>query len=289
MAIEKQPHYAEAYVARADAYLVLGSGTMEAIPIAEALSKAKADADKAVQLDGISAEYHLVRSALRHFYAWDWRGSEMEIKRAIELAPSNALARHRYGQQLCNLGRFDECLAETARAHALDPAYLTAAVDMGCRLYEARRYTEAIGPIQKVLEFNPDFVAGRRCLGQVYEAMRMYPEAIAELRRAVELAADAPMNIASLGHAYAVAGHRAEARKALRKLDELATRRYVSDFMRALIVVGFGENDRALQLLERAFQERSSGMGKLKVDPRFDPLRQDARFTDLLHRVGFTP
>jgi serine/threonine protein kinase/tetratricopeptide (TPR) repeat protein len=289
VAVEKQPDYAEAYVARADAYLVLGSGSMEAIPIAEALSKAKADADKAVQLDGISAEYHLVRAALRHFYTWDWRGSEMEIKRAIELAPSNALARHRYGQHLCNVGRFEECLAETARANALDPGYLVAAVDLGCRLYEARRYTEAIAPIQKVLEFNPDFVVGRRCLGQVYEANRMYPEAIAELRRAVELAGDDTVNIAALGHAYAVAGHRAEARKALRKLDELATRRYVSNLARALIRVGLGENDRALELLELAFQERASALGKLKVDPRLDPLRPDPRFTNLLRRVGFTP
>jgi serine/threonine-protein kinase len=117
----------------------------------------------------------------------------------------------------------------------------------------------------------------------------MYPEAIVELRRAVALAGDAPLNIASLGHAYAVAGHRAEARKALRKLDELATRRHVSNFARALIWVGLGENDRALELLELAFQERSPAMGKIKVDPRFDPLRQDARFTDLLRRVGFVP
>jgi serine/threonine-protein kinase len=289
LAIEKQPDYAEAYVGRADAYLVLGSGSMEAIPPAEAMSKAKADVDKAVQLDGKSAEYHVVRAALRRFSEWDWRGAEMELKHAIALSPSDANARHRYGQLLCNVGRFDECLAETARAHALDPAYLTVAVDMGCRLYEARRYTEAIAPIQKVLEFNPDFVAGRHCLGQVYEANRMYPEAIVELRRAVELAGDAPLNIASLGHAYAVAGHRAEARKALRKLDELATRRHVSNFARALIWVGLGENDRALELLELAFQERSPAMGKIKVDPRFDPLRQDARFTDLLRRVGFVP
>jgi tetratricopeptide (TPR) repeat protein len=289
LAIEKQPGYAEAHVGRAHAYIVLASGSMEAIPPAEALSKAKADVDKAVQLDGKSAEYHLVRSAIRRFSEWDWHGAEMETKHAIALAPDDANARYRYGQLLCNVGRFDECLAETARAHALDPGYLIIAVDMGCRLYEARRYTEAIAPIQKVLEFNPDFAAGRHCLGQVYEANRMYPEAIVELRRAVELAGDAPLNIASLGHAYAVAGHRAEARKSLRKLDELATRRHVSNFSRALIRVGLGENDRALELLELAFQERSPAMGKLKVDPRFDPLRHDARFIDLLRRVGFTP
>jgi tetratricopeptide (TPR) repeat protein len=262
---------------------------MGAIPPAEAMSKARADADKAVQLDENSAEAHIARAAVRDIYEWDWQGAEMELKRAIELEPSNATGRQWYGQHLCNLGRFDECLAETAHANALDPAYLLVAVDMGGRLYEARRYTEAIAPIQKVLEFNPDFVVGHRVLGQVYEANRMYPEAVAELRRAVELAGDAPTNVAALGHAYAVAGHRAEALNALRRLDELATRRYVSNFARALIRVGLGENDRALELLELAFQEHSSGMVKLKVDPRLDPLRQDARFSDLLRRVGFTP
>jgi tetratricopeptide (TPR) repeat protein len=136
-----------------------------------------------------------------------------------------------------------------------------------------------------VLEFNPDFAVARRCLGQVYEANRMYPEAIAELRKAVELSG-AAMDIGALGHAYAVSGQRAEARKQLKKLDELATRRYVSSFPRALIYAGLGENDRALQWLERAFQEHASGMHKLKVDPRLDPLRGDKRFSDLLRRVG---
>ncbi len=193
------------------------------------------------------------------------------------------------GNYLCNVGRFEECLAETDRAHALDPGYLIIAVDVGCRLYEARRYDEAISPIQKVLEFNPDFAAGRGCLGQVYEANRRYPEATAELRKAVELSGGAAIYIAALGHAYAVSGQRAEARKQLQKLDELSTLRYVSSFPRALIYAGPGENDRALEWLEQAFQEHSSGMHKLKVDPRLDPLRGDARFTDLMRRVGLTP
>ncbi|MGI8743127.1 MAG: TPR end-of-group domain-containing protein [Bryobacteraceae bacterium] len=288
-AIEKEPRYAEAYAGRAQAYIVLGSGAMEAIPPEEALSKARPDAEKAVQLDETSAEAHAALAAIRFIYEWDSRGAETESRHAIELSPSNATARQQYGQALCNLGRFEECLAETARAHSLDPAYLTVAVDMGTRLYEARRYAEAIAPIQKVLEFNPDFAVGHRCLSQVYEANGMYVEALAELRKAVELSGDAPMYVAALGHAYAISGHRAEARQALQKLDDLAKRRYVSNFPRALIYAGLGENDRALELLERAFQERSSGMVKLKVDPRLDPLRGDARFTDLVRRVGLTP
>jgi tetratricopeptide (TPR) repeat protein len=236
-----------------------------------------------------SAEAHYARAAVRTMYEWDSRGAETEFLRAIELSPNNATRRQGYGQYLCNRGRFDECLAETNRAHALDPAYLSVAVEVGFRMYLARRYAEAIAPIRKVLEFNPDFVNARKCLGLVYEANRMYPEAVAELRKAVELSGGLPMNIAALGHVHAVSGHRTEARNALRALDELAMRRYVSKFPRALICAGLGENDRALEWLERAFQEHSSAMVTLKVDPRLDPLRQDARFTNLIRRVGLTP
>jgi len=286
-AIEKEPRYAEAYTGRALAYFVLGSGAMEAIGPEEALAKGGADAEKAVQLDETSSDAYLARGLFRDGYEQgDSRSREIMFQRAIELSPNNAYARFGYGQYLCNLGRFEECLAETDRAYALDPAYLIIAVDVGCRRYEARRYAEAIAPIQKVLEFNPDFAVARRCLGQVYEAKQMYPEAIAEFRKAVELSGGAAIYIADLGHAYAVSGHRAEARKQLQKLDELATRRYVSSFPRALIYVGLGENDRALEWLERAFQERSRGLAKLKADPRLDPLRGDKRFRDLLRRVG---
>jgi len=117
----------------------------------------------------------------------------------------------------------------------------------------------------------------------------MYPEALAELRKTVELSGGTAKSIADLGHAYAVSGQRSEAREALQKLEQLARRHYVSAYGRALIWVGLGENDRAVAWLEAAFQERSSWMVKLKVDPRLDPLRGDPRFTDLLGRVGFPP
>lgn len=288
-AIEKEPRYAEAYAGRADAHMVLSGYGQEAIPAREGMPKARADAEKALQLDETSAEAHTARAVIREVYERDWRGAEAEYQRAVELSPSYATARLWYGEYLCDVGRFGECLAETARAHALDPAYLIAAVSMGTRLYDAGRYAEAIAPIQKVLEFNPDFVPGHRDLGQVYEANRMYPRAISELRRAVELSGGAPIDVAALGHIYAVSGHRAEARKALDRLGELAKQRYVSNYGRALIWAGLGDNDRAMEWLEGAFQERSAWMMKLKVDPRLDPLRGDARFIDLVRRVGLTP
>lgn len=190
---------------------------------------------------------------------------------------------------LCTLGRFEHCLAETARAHTLDPAYLVAGVDVGARLYDARRFTEAFAPIQKVLEFNPDFMIGHLYLGQVYEAKRMYPQARAELQKAVELSGNAPAEIAAFGHACAASGDRNDARKALRRLEELAKQRYVSGYEKALIRLGLGEKQAALELLESALRERSSWMTRLNVDPRLDPLREDPRFTDLRRRVGLAP
>jgi len=112
---------------------------------------------------------------------------------------------------------------------------------------------------------------------------------MAEWRKTVELSGGAPLDVAGMGHAYGKCGHRAEARKALRKLDQLATERYVSNYGRVLIWTGLGETDRALEALERAFDERSSWMVQLRVDSRLDPLRVYPRFIDLIRRVGLVP
>ena len=288
-AIEKEPRYAAAYAARAAVYNVLASWAFEAIPPQEAVTKATPDCNRALELDGNNAEAHAVRASILWLYDWDAPHAEIEFQRAIELSPSYTAARQWYGAFLCTQGRFEHCLAETAHAHALDPAYLIAGVDVGTRLYEARRYTEAFAPIQKVLEFNPDFMIGHLYLGQVYEATKMYPQARVEFQKAVELSGDAPAEIAAYGHACAASGDRNEARKALRRLDELAKQRYVSGYEKALIRLGLGEKQAALGLLQSAFRERSSWMTRLDVDPRLDPLREDARFTDLRRRVGLTP
>jgi Flp pilus assembly protein TadD len=165
---------------------------------------------------------------------------------------------------------------------------LVASADVGYRLYQARRFTEAIAPIQKVLQFNSDFVLAHRFVGEVYEANRMYSQALEHLRKAVELSGGAPIDVAGLGHAMAVSGDRAGALRALRRLDELAKTRYVANYDRVLVWVGLGENDRALDALEQAFQDRCSSLVNLNVDARLDPLRGHARFSDLVHRVGLT-
>src|SRR5260370_31585959 len=139
-ALETEPHYAPAYAGIADAYSVLGSWGSEGITQEEALPKAKAAAEKALQLDEGSAEAHTARANIRQLYEWDWQGAATEFQHAIELNPNYSTAHRWYGVYLCQLGRFDECLAETAQAHALDPSDLTASVDVGARLHWARRH-----------------------------------------------------------------------------------------------------------------------------------------------------
>jgi TolB-like protein/DNA-binding winged helix-turn-helix (wHTH) protein/Flp pilus assembly protein TadD len=285
-AIGKVPLDAKAYAGLANAYIVLGSWSVEAISPREALEKARTSAEKALQLDARLAEGHTALAAIKHIYEWDWEGAGTEFRRAIELNPSYAPAHQWYAQYLCELGRFEECIPEATRAHALDPAYLIAGADVGIRLYWGRRYREAIAPIQKILEFDPDFGIAHRFLGQVYEENHMYKEAVAELRKAVELSGDGPIDLAALGHAYAVAGRQTAALNILKELKQLEKRRYVSNYDIALVHVGLGQRDRALESLDRAYQERSSWMVHLKVDPRLDPLRSDPRFQNLLRRVG---
>jgi TolB-like protein/DNA-binding winged helix-turn-helix (wHTH) protein len=287
-AIDIDPNSALPYAGLADAYLVLDSWTLEAAPPIELAPKARAAVDKALQLDPMLAEARTVLAGVRHA-DWDWSGAGVEYRHAIELNPNYAHAHHWYSQYLCEQGKFDEGVAEADRAHTLDPLNLMLGIDVGMRLYWARRYKEAIAPIQKTLELDSNFRVAHRFLGQVYEQNGMYEAAIAELRRAAKLSENNPIDLGALGHAYAVSGHRSEALQILEGLRQHSAKRYVSGYEFALIYSGLGEQDNAVQWLDRAFQEHSTWMLHLKVDPRLDPLRSDPRFQDLVRRVGLAP
>lgn len=287
-AINIDPNSALPYAGLADAYLVLDGWTVEAMPIPEAAPRAQAAIDKAMQLDPTLAEAQTVLAGLKHG-DWDWNGAEAQYRHAIELNPNYAHAHHWYSQLLCELGRFDDGVAEANRAHDLDPLNLMYGVDVGMRLYWARRYREAISPIQRTLELDANFRVGHRFLGQVYEQNGMFREAIAELRRSAELSTNNPIDLGALGHAYAVAGQAKDALQVLEQLRQLGSKRYVSSYQFALIYAGLGERDHSLQWLDKAFQEHSGWMLHLKVDPRLDPLRSEPRFQDLQRRVGLSP
>ncbi|MFY9574434.1 MAG: tetratricopeptide repeat protein, partial [Blastocatellia bacterium] len=185
------------------------------------------------------------------------------------------------------MGRFDEAFAEAKRAQELEPLSFISNSHLGWILYLAGRYDDAIEHCKRLLEVDPNFFPARRYLGLAYEQKGMYPEAIAQFQQGVKLSSS-PLMISLLGHAYAVSGHRSEAHRILSELDQ-QKKRYVSPYTVATIYAGLRDRDQAFKWLEKAFEERDIWLMNMKVDPVFESLRSDQRFTNLLRRIGLLP
>jgi len=285
-AIAKDPDYALAYSGLADAYTVQvlwGWESPEGV-----LERAKAAAQKALALNSSLAEAHASLANVK-LYSWNFRGAEQEFRRALELNPSYANAHHWLSHCLVALGRMNESLAETNRALIFDPLDLSIQVHLGWHHYFAREYDQAIAPIRKALESDTNSrrsrVGPHAILGAVYEQKGMYDEAIANFRDAVGQSGGIPVYIAQLAHAQATSGNKAEA---LRLLEELKRpkHKYVPAEEIAAVYAALGQKETAFQWLEQAYQIRSASLINLKVDPRFDSLRSDQRFSDLVRRIG---
>jgi DNA-binding winged helix-turn-helix (wHTH) protein/TolB-like protein/Flp pilus assembly protein TadD len=283
-AIDRDPNYALAYAGIADSYIILG--VYSALPAREAFTKAKAMAERALQLDGSLPEAHTALGYVRFRYEWNWSGAEEEYQRAIELNPNYATAYQWAALNLAAIGRQDEAISQMRRAEELDPVSLIINSNTEWVLYLARRNDEAITHCQKTLDIDPSFFATHKYLGLLYMKKGMYEQAIAEYQKARDLSVDDPHIIALIGHCYALAGKVERARAALRELQELAKRKYVQPYSIAMIYTGLGEKDQALAWLEKAYDDRSSYMVYLKVEPIFDSLHSDPRFVDLIRRVG---
>lgn len=283
-AIEKDPNYALAYDGLADCWLPLGWYAYMAP--SETFPYAKVAVTKALALDDSLAEAHTSLAFVTLYYDRDWANAEREFRRAIKLNPNYANAHHWYGEFLSLVGRHEEAIAESERARELDPLSNIINTWVGSRYFFARQYDKAIEQYRNAMEMDPGFVPVHLVLGEALEQKRMYQEAIAELAKAVSLSAGSPVYMASLAHAYGVAGKRSHAKKVFDDLRNLSKQRYVSSYDLALASLGIGETDRAFALLARAVEERSPRAAFLGVDPRFDGLRSDARFKELMIRIG---
>ena len=283
-AIEIDPTYALAYSGLADCFAVF-SMSGESSP-QESYPKAKAAALKALEIDDTIAEAHTSLAMIRTFYDLGWAAGETEFKRAIELQPGYALAHHWYGWQLLALARFDESIAEMTLAQELDPLSPLMNTGLGSSFHFARQHDRAIEQYRQTLEIDPNFALAHQGLGAAYEQKRMYSEAIVEFQTATTLSRGNPFMVASLSHAYAVAGKRGEAVKLLAELQEQPKRKYVSAYGMAIGYAGLGEKGQALEWLEKAFVQRAGWLALLKVEPRFDSLRADPGFAELVQRIG---
>lgn len=285
-AMTLDPNFALAFAGLADSYSLLA--VYDALPPSEVTPKAKATAMKALEMDDTLAEAHTSLGFILSRLDWNWSGAEKEFKRAIELNPNYATAHHWYSTHLMFMKRFDEARVVLNQAEELDPLSLSINAAKGALFYRARQYDHAIAHYQKVMKLHSDYASGgmRIHLGQAYEQKGMYDEAIAEFVKARELSGDGPDALASLGHAYAVSGQREQALKVIYRLKELSTSKYVPSYFVAIVYSGLGERDQALEWLEKAYEERSSWLGEIQVDPRLDGLRSDPRFEDIARRVG---
>jgi len=286
-AIERDPNYALAYAGLANTYVRLG--LQGVIPPKDAYPKAKAAALKAVKIDDTLGAAHASLGLVKQLYDWDWSGAKREYQRAIELNPNHAGTHYSYSYHFVHLGQLDEAITEIERVKELDPLsveYMVGAADV---YKDARRYDQVIEECRKALEMDSNYGQAYLFLGQAYEYKGMYEEAIAEYQKAISLIGNTPEISASLGHAYAVSGRRDEARKVIKDLKELSNRRYVDPTYIAVVYAGLGENDQAFHWLEKAFEDRSGFLVHAKVEPIFDDLRGDPRFTDLLRRMNLAP
>ena len=284
-ATKEDPGYALAYAGLADSYALLGLYGI--LPPREAMPKAKQMAAKAFAIDSTLAEAHTSLGIVRTDYDWDWAEAEKEFQRALDLNPNNATSHHLYGWYLTTMGRFDEAMAHTKRAEELEPVSSIITTAVGWIFYSQGRYDEAIVAYGKALELDPTFGSAHYRLGEAYSQKGMNKEAIAEFQKALDLSAHSVIRLASMGHAYAVSGDREGALRILKELKQRSGQEYLSPYYLALIHAGLGENRQALDWLEKAYDERSAVMVFLKVDPRFDRMRSDPGFANLLRRVGF--
>jgi len=284
-AIRLDSNYALAYTGLADSYLQLPTYS-DTTPSQETYPKAKAAATKALELDETLAEAHTSLAFTSDRHEWNWPVAERAYRRALDLSPHDAAAHHRYGMHLLARGRFDEALAELQQAQALDPLSLVINMNLAMRFLFAGQSDAAIAQLQKAIELDPNFPPAHEILGLAYEEKGMDEAAIAEYLRASTLSGDSASNTAALKERSRVSGLRGYWQQRLELLLEAAQHSYISPFYLARIYARLGEKEQALTWLERAYAERNVDMMTLKVDPSYDRLRADARFADLLRRVG---
>ena len=283
-AIAIDPHYATAYAGLAESYIL--------IPLFDAGSpqdyfpKAKAAAERAIELQETSAEAHTALGLLLCFSDVNFAQSEKEFKRAIELNPNYATAHHWFGNALLvALGRFDEAISENKRAVELDPLSLIINADLGSTFMMARQYDQAIAQLQRTLTLDNKFGYTHWNLGEALYLKGDTAAAIAEYEKARTLDDD-PQIVALLGRAYADTGQKDQALELVRELEARAKQQFVRGYLMALVYIGLGDKTKAIDYLEREYLNHDNiDTAWIRADPMLDPLRGDPRFEALAEKI----
>lgn len=285
-AADKDPNYALAYAGLADSYALLedytGARTSETCP------KAKAFAERALQLDESLAEAH-ASLAFTFTQMWLWDQAEAEFKRSIELNPNYAPAHQWYSLHLRFRGRFEEGLSESKRAYAQEPLSLINGISVSQSSGTVGDVESAIEFARKVVELDPNFPRGHEELGMAYLRKRLFAEALGEFQKAADLSGRGRRSLGFLGSTLAITGKRDEALAVIKELQVKYEKHEALAQDIAAVYAGLGEKDLAFDWLEKGLQDRSGQLARTRWEPFFESLRSDQRFTSLLVRMGLKP
>ena len=285
MVVADSPDSALAYAGIADTYILEANHGF--LRPQEAAPLAKEAVLKAIEIDDTLAEAYSTLGFIQSNFEWKWKDAEASYLKAVELYPGDATANQRYGIYLSRMGRHAEAIEAMHRAHDLDPLSLTINNALGVILYMGGQYEETVSQLRSNLELDETYYRTYYNLGRCYLQQGRFGGAVAAFEKALQLSGNNPYLLACLGRAQGAAGNREPAEQLLREFSKQDTTQYVSPANRVLIYRGLGDDDQVFVWLEEAYKERSSMLSWLKVDPDFEPLRDDPRFGDLLAKVGF--
>lgn len=283
-AIDEDPLFALAYTGLADCYNLLNNqGVLRSH---DAFPKAKAAAQKALEIDDELAEAHASYAFVLRSYDWNFLEAEKEFKLAIKYNPNYPSSHQWYSSLLIALERFDEALEELKTAQKLDPLSLAINAYFGFASFYARDFDKSISENLEILEMDKNFLPSHYGLGLAYIEKQMYEEAILEMEKVADIQDENQRWIAHLGSTYAVAGNVEKARKILESLLKRNESEYISPLDIAMIYARLSEKDLAFEWLEKAVEKKEPNLIFLRVDPEFDVLRSDKRFEYLCEKVN---
>jgi tetratricopeptide (TPR) repeat protein len=279
-AIEKDPGYALAYAGLAGAYAV--SPSYSFLAPRDAIPRSKAAAERALELDNKLAGAHAALGWALWMYDWNYPAAEEEFRKAIALDPRDAAAHLWYGITLISLGRTDDALAQLQRAREIAPLQAIVQATFARAYLYARQYDRAIEEARRAPE---SFSTGHRLAADAYIAKGMLERARSEYQKAADLLPRNPQNLCYSGLAEAHGGQRSEALRAIDEMKALAAERYVQPIYFAYLYFALGRKEETLEWLEKAYDDHSFELLFLNVNPLWDSIRSDPRFTDLLRRL----
>jgi eukaryotic-like serine/threonine-protein kinase len=282
-AIEADPTYAQAWAGVAEAYYNLSNLHMAP---REAMPRAHEAAKRSLALDESLAAAHTALAEVLAWYDWDFAGGDREFRRALMLNPNDADAHLNYGDFLTARGQFDRAIAEKRRAEMLDPLSTKTSWDVGRTLFFAGRVDEASEQLKRTMELDERWPYNYYLEAMIAQRKGRDDLAMQLLQHGMQLGGRSQLFVGAEGYTNARLGRRAEA---LRDIDELkarASNAYTVPLLVARIHAALGEKEKALELLQKVYDDRSESVVWLKVDPTFDTLRGDPRFQALLKKAG---